>query len=254
MRTVMTAVFFVALAAACNDNDDPPSGDDTLTFSYDFRDGEQGWQADYSDYSVGMEQSLAFRSELEALPEELERDGTGFYFHSRNVSDDIFMFLKRRLGPDDGIVANTSYALSYRILFASNAASGCVGIGGAPGESVFMKAGATDEEPEAVLVEDDGLEQIRMSVDKGNQRQDGPAASFVGDVANPIPCEEVNGLDDAPYVAIEREHVHDHSVTSTEDAELWLLVGTDSGFEGVNTLYYLEIDVRLEPIDASAGD
>ena len=32
-----------------------------------------------------------------------------------------------------------------------------------------------------------------------------------------------------------------------DDGTLWLILGTDSGFEGLTTLYYDEITVVLEP-------
>ncbi len=44
------------------------------------------------------------------------------------------------------------------------------GIGGSPGESVYVKAGATTEEP--LIIEDsDGW--LRMNIDKGNQAGEG---------------------------------------------------------------------------------
>ena len=57
-----------------------------------------------------------------------------------NLPDDLFMFLKRRLGTDDGIVPGQKYRITYTMVFASSAPSGAAGIGGAPGESVFIKA------------------------------------------------------------------------------------------------------------------
>lgn len=48
----------------------------------------------------------------------------------------------RRIGPDDGLVAEAAYEVSYVVRFASNAPSGCAGVGGAPGESVWKKVGA----------------------------------------------------------------------------------------------------------------
>jgi hypothetical protein len=37
-------------------------------------------------------------------------------------------------------------------------------------------------------------------------------------------------------------------VTADEGGRLWLIVGTDSGFEWLTTLYYTRIDYRLDPV------
>jgi hypothetical protein len=221
-----------------------------LEVSFDFRDGGQGWEAGFSDYYVGQESEMNLEAGIRDLPEEVG-EGTGFWLHGTNRSDDLFMFLKRRLGPEDGIGANRTYKLRFTLTFASNAPSGCMGIGGPPGEAVTLKAGATGVEPLAV-VDDGGA--VTMNVDKGNQAAGGPAASVVGNIANGIDCDDVPDLSNAPYVSLRRVHWHDCIAESNADGELWLLVGTDSGFEGSTGLYYQRIDVRLLPVfDASAG-
>ena len=34
-------------------------------------------------------------------------------------------------------------------------------------------------------------------------------------------------------------------VTSNEDGSIWVIIGSDSGFEGSTTVYYDSIDIRL---------
>jgi len=211
--------------------------------SFDFRDGVQGWEADFADYPLSDRPDYEFEAELRELPEEVG-EGTGFWLHSHNSCDDIFMFLKRRLGPEDGIVANQAYRLRFSITFASNAPSNCSGIGGAPGESVYLKAGASPIEPLPIFDEE---YWVRMNVDKGNQASGGPAASVVGNIANGIECADLPNPDECPYVSLRRVHLHEYTVQANADGELWLLIGTDSGFEGPTGLYYQRIVVRLVP-------
>jgi len=211
--------------------------------SFDFRDGVQGWEAGFADYYLGQELEMELEAGLRELPEEIG-EGTGFWLHGNNLSDDLFMYLKRRLGPEDGIEANQRYRVRFVLTFASNAPSNCMGIGGPPGEGVTLKAGAAPVEPVGV-VQDDG--SVRMNVDKGNQAAGGRAASVVGNIANGIDCDEIPDLNDAPYVSLQRLHLHEYTVESNESGELWLLVGTDSGFEGRTGLYYQKIVVAIWP-------
>jgi hypothetical protein len=153
------------------------------------------------------------------------------------------MFMKRRLTSADGIVAGQRYQIRYTITFASNAQSGCGGIGGAPGESVVLKAGATSNEPLSIL-NSNGYR--RMNVNIGNQINGGSAASVVSNIANGQPCDTRSRR----YVTLQRTHQHTTEVTATSNGSLWLLVGTDSGFEGLTTLYYQRIEVQLIPVGA----
>jgi hypothetical protein len=208
--------------------------------AFDFRNGAQGWEAGFADYPPGEEQSYKLESGVRALPAGIEPKGTGYYIAGNNHSDDLFMFLKRKLGAADGVQPNTAYRLKFKIVFASNAPSGCLGIGGAPGEGVTLKAGGSDVEPKPV--EQDKI--YRMNVKKGEQTTGGPAGEVAGDIANGRPCEQAPGSDQ-PYVSLTKEHTGEITVKSSGQGDLWPLAGTDSGFEGLTALYYRQIDVEL---------
>jgi len=216
---------------------------EAISASFDFRRGAQGWQAGFADYPAGEEEFFELESGIRPLPPELAAEGTGFFIQGNNHSDDLFMFLKRRLTRGHGIVANQTYQVRLKIVFASNAPSGAVGIGGAPGESVFLKAGAGPAEPRGIATNG----YVQMNVDKGDQASRGQAASIVGDIANGR--EASNAAD--RYVSLARTHVHEFAATANSAGELWLLIGTDSGFEGTTALYYQRIEVELIPIQSA---
>ena len=159
------------------------------------------------------------------------------------------MFLKRRLSSEDGILPGQTYQITFKVVFASPAQTGCLGIGGAPGESVFMKAGASPAEPRAILTPPPSdsrvFSSLIMNVDKSNQAQSGIAASVVSNIANGRPCDPFS----MQYVSLERVHQHTTLVNANSNGELWLLIGTDSGFEGLTRIYYQRIDVTLAPIN-----
>jgi hypothetical protein len=223
-----------------------------VSVSFDFRNGALGWQTGFADYPPATDKDGLYelKAEIRSLPPELGVNGTGFYIQGHNRSDDLFMFMKRRLDAADGIVAGQTYQITFTLLFASNAPSGCLGSGGSPGEAVGLKAGASPAEPLAMF---EGLHPsdapwLRMNVDKSNQSQSGIAASVSGDIANGRPCD----LGPYPYVSIQRSYQHTSLVNANSKGQIWLLVGTDSGFEGLTGLYYQRIDVILTPVSPPA--
>jgi hypothetical protein len=226
------------------------SGAQPVSKSFDFRNGALGWQAGFADYAPASDKDgfYQLRAEIKSLPPELGVTGTGFYLQGDNHSDDLFMFLKRRLDGNDGIVAGQTYQVTFTLKFASNAQTMCIGPG-SPGESVYLKAGASPGEPQPLLTplptDPRDFSDLKMNVDKSNQSQGGIAASVTGDIANGQPCNPSN----RPYVSIQRTHQHTSLVNANSQGELWLLVGTDSGFEGPTAIYYQQIDVSLARVN-----
>jgi hypothetical protein len=212
---------------------------------FDFRQDAQGWEAGFAEYGPEME-DMMLEAGIRPLPSELGIEGTGYYIQGMNHSDDLFMFLKRRLGTDDGVVPGQEYRIKFTIVFASNTPSGAMGIGGSPSESVLLKAGASAVEPEMYL--DPDMNYYLMNVDKGSGNgENGEEASIIGDIANGLSADEID-MENPPYVSLKRQHEHEYTVTASPDGELWLLVGTDSGFEGLTGIYYQSIAVTLKPL------
>jgi hypothetical protein len=217
-----------------------------IAVSFDFANGAQGWSAFFADHPPGVDQAWGFTAEIRPLPAELGVAASGFMISGNNHSDDLAMALKRRLGPADGIEAGRTYWVELELEFASNAPSGAPGVGGSPGDGVYLKAGASASEPKTALDGDDN--HLRPTVNVGFQSVGGPAASVVGVIAN--------GRDataPARYVTLRRTHRHRFPVQAADDGSLWLLVLTDSAFEGPTTLYYQRIQAVLTPIEPVDG-
>ena len=217
-----------------------PTPGTTVLIHDDFRGGDRGWQSGFADYSP-VNGEMELEAGLRPLPPELLVSGTGFYITGHNRSDDLFMFLTKKLTPADGIVAGQRYEVSFDLLFASNAGGeNCIGIGGAPGLSVYLKAGASSQEPRVYL---DDMNHYRVAIDKGDQSQGGRDMSVAGTIQN--------GSDDcrgeAPFLSLRREHRHTSFAVANSAGELWLVVGTDSAFEGKTQLYYQVISATLTP-------
>lgn len=202
----------------------------------DFSTGAQGWVAGFADYPAGQETFFQLASGIQQLPVPLDPAKTGFSISGINHSADLFMFLKSKI---TGLKPNTVYQASFHVEFATNAPQNCAGVGGPPGEGVFVKAGASVAEPQAVL-QSDGF--LRMNVDKGQQAVGGKDAIVIGNVANSStdclnPVFQTKALDSSSAF----------SVQTDSTGSLWLLVGTDSGFEGTTSLYYQQAKVTFTP-------
>jgi heat shock protein HslJ len=211
--------------------------EDGLEFTYAFEDDEEGWIAGFADLPVDYNQELyELESEWRDLPDDL--DGSGIYLQSHNRSDDLFMYLKRKV---DGLEPGTTYEAIFKLDIASNVPEGLSGIGGSPGESVYIKAGATTTEPENV---EDDQGWWRMNIDKGNQASEGADMINIGDMANPNLTPDTVGQYELMTVdSAGREF----EVTADETGTIWYIVGSDSGFEGLTTLYHDTISVILVP-------
>lgn len=216
-----------------------------IVLVHNFNHGSRGWLAGFTDYNLRTSDLRMF-AELRTLPEEVDARRSGFFIQSMNRSDDIFMFLKKLVGPEEGLEPNQVYHISYNIQFSSNAPTGCVGIGGSPGDSVYLKAGATMDEPLASLAE---AGEVRLSVDKGQQSVGGRDAGVVGTIANGTSCIGSSH----PFVSVRKAYAHPYPVRTDDRGSLWFLSGTDSAYEGLTGVYFESITVRINPAVAPAN-
>jgi len=220
---VLTAVS-VPLMTACASA--APGSRIQMTFK--FSQGAQDWTAGVSDYSLSMQSTISFVADYRPLQAPLDTRSSALFLASANRSDDLFMYYKRRVF---GLSPNGGYAATLTVTIATNTPHGCGGVGGAPGESVFFKAGASSTEPLSVL-DDSG--NYRMNIDKGNQSTSGANAIVIGDIADDLPCETANMYVWQPKTL--SSGVRPVPVRANADGSVWLIVGTDSGSEGVTSL------------------
>ncbi|GAB3562367.1 hypothetical protein GCM10027578_04620 [Spirosoma luteolum] len=197
-------------------------------YQSDFSTGPDNWKADFADYHLDNG-DMQLASNWTSLPKPLDTGRKSLSLSGINRSDDLFMYMTRKL---TGLRPNTDYTLTFSVELASQYAANSIGIGGSPGGSVYLKAGATSFEPKRQLV--DGFYQL--NIDKGNQLEGGRDAQTLGTI----------GITDdaAAYTLITRTNEgKPQTVRSSPAGELWLIVGTDSGYEGLTTLYYSRITV-----------
>jgi len=205
---------------------------DRIEVKYTFDQGVEGWKGGFADLPVNGDKSIY---ELEynrsIIPLKDKKDNYGLKLTGHNRSDDLFMFLSRAVG---GFTPNTTYDVKLNFALYTDQGGGMAGIGGSSGSSVYVKAGILSKEPLSVPTDYAGSKYYRMNVDVGSQSQGGKDAAMLGNIEKP----------DSEKEGYQRVDFH-HSakVKSNEKGEIFLLIGTDSGFEGLTTLYYDDITV-----------
>jgi len=228
-------VVSMGLLESCNF---PEQQISVFSITYDLSLLDTGWVGDFADYPEGDSIAYELMVKNDTVPTGTSVNSTkkALLISGNNHSDDLFMFIKKKV---TGLRPNTTYEILFNVKVFSNAPTGEVGIGGAPGESVYLKAGATLIEPQKEL--QDGM--YRMNIDTGIQAEEGADMINIGNVG--VSSSTIN------FTLITRNNssANGFILTTDADGELWLIIGTDSGFEGTTTLYYSQIDVLFNTID-----
>jgi len=219
-------VVFLALGACSND--------DSIGFDFDFGQGPAGWEPGFADYPVGEDAFYRLEADYLPLPDPLGPSRSGLFIAGTNYSDDLWMQYKA----EASLPADRTFRVRFDVELATNALAGCVGVGGAPGEDVTVKAGVTIAEPDR---EADPQGTWRLTVDKGQQTQAGADAVVVGDLASSTPCDEtpaweIKGLSGSMMF------------TTDSTGRAWLYVGTDSGYEARSEVYYTRFQAMFDPL------
>ncbi len=225
------------LCVACGSSDnDPVQGSVAKEMAFDLTFAE-GWTAEFADYPDGSDDIYQLSSTIGQLPAPLQQL-RGLNLQGTNRSDDLFMFAHRKL---TGLKANQNYLADIELTFATNVASNCFGVGGSPGESVYVKAGVEQIEPQ-VSMGGGGL--FTVNFDKGQQSTSGKRVKTLGDFANSQDC----GMNpETPYELKTVSTTTPIELTSTADGEAWVIVGTDSGFESTTSIWYVSAELVLKP-------
>lgn len=217
----------VVLLAGCGLEDDK-AGMNLFSQNFDFTQDQYGWQHGFADYPTGPD-STAF--EFRFAYTKQPSGNKALLISGNNQSDDLFMYIKKKL---DGLSPNTEYTVTLNVNLLCDANVNYSGNAGSPGTSVFFKVGATAIEPKSLIEQSTYV----MNIDKGTQNESGTDMITVGDIAT----ESASG-----YTELSRGNSASKPLKAKTNnkGELWLIVGTDSGFQGTTTLYYTKINVTL---------
>jgi hypothetical protein len=102
-----------------------------------------------------------------------------------------------------------------------------------------MVAAASGDEPKTVKQANGAY---RMNLDRGNNAESGTQGKVLG-------VQGVEGLscDGGAWTQATRKSDEAIAVTADKEGKLWIVLGTDSGFEATNALFLLSATVNVKP-------
>lgn len=223
------SVALLFMIASCNNE----TALEPVFKSYNFEESSQGWIVEFADYPVGEEARFELSYGIEVLPPAIEGSSKGMKISGTNLSDDLFMFAYVKI---ENLIPDQQYDVTISMNIASNALQNAPGIGGSPGGSVFLKVGTLTYEPQVIV--EDGY--YRTAFDTGSQSKGGEDMRVIGTIG-------IKG-DVAEYNLISRSNQQPIYVMPNSSGTIYVIIGTDSGFEGNTTVYYDNVSVNLQPV------
>lgn len=233
LRGPLAGLLAFGVLTACDSDSPSDPGAGPIVFTVAFHDGPQGWEADFVDFPPDRNDDVGFVSDVRALPEPLDTDTDALYHEGLNLSDDLFMYHKRRV---TGLEPGVDYRVRFSAEFATTVGRDCVA-----GLGLFLKAGAVPDEPVRVIGNQEGW--VRLSADKGVQTDVGSEVVLLGEMRN-----DVEGCTGEFGTAELGEDTDALNVTADEDGAVWLYFGEESVFETAHSVYYLSFEARFEEI------
>jgi hypothetical protein len=202
---------------------------DIFSVGYDFSDGPYEWKGDFADFksSDSVKSELNFGFADRPLAVASTTGEKSLMLSGNNQSDNLFMFIKRQVS---GLRPNTEYTIVFEVEFASKAISGF-----AEGDDVYLKVGATTQEPSKLIAGD----YYRMNISKGVGNEGGSDMAVIGTIGLPESEYEYNLIEKSNSATSNRAII----AQTNSDGELWLIIGTDSTFKGPTTIYYTAVKV-----------
>ena len=236
----LSCIALTTLLSACNND---PKLNSVIIVESQFDTGVEKWVADYTGYPDSTVANAAKKDSIMAakyqfsaikarMPMLLDSAKYGFKVQSFNKSDSLFTFLKKKV---TGLNPGKNYIVSFEIDLGTNYPEKMTGNTTPQGGLVYVKAGAVPAEPLKMF--NSARKYYTFNLNKGVRSASGTQMFTLGNIAN--------GLDTLRYKLVARNLDKPISVQANTQGEIWLCVGTDSGYRGLTLLYYDKIKVVI---------
>jgi hypothetical protein len=189
-------------------------------FESTFQQNTEDWTGDFALYKTGQQDTVAFRISQGKIPESPDSTTRGLGVSGTNTGDSLFLFIKKK-------ITGLNPALTYKVAYEINLVTSYPDTVGAAGRLMYIKAGASAEEPKKVLTGN----YYNVSIKKGPIAKSGTEMFYLGTAGNT--------LDSVAYKSIVRTNANlAVEVKPNAAGEIWLCVGTETIYKGLVQLYY----------------
>lgn len=198
-------------------------GTDTLPikfFTSTFQRDAEDWTGDVALFKNGQQDTIAFNIKQGKIPGSTDSTSRGLSVSGKNIGDNLFLFIKKK-------ITGLDPALTYKVAYQINIGTSYPDTVGSAGRLIFIKAGASPNEPVKELKNN----YYNVSIDLGSLSQSGAEMMYLGTAGN--------GLDSVAYRSIVRTNANlAVEVKPNAAGEIWLCVGAETSYKGLIQLYY----------------
>ncbi|MBN1144757.1 MAG: hypothetical protein JXA72_10045 [Bacteroidales bacterium] len=229
LKTILLMLPVVMLLSNCEPKDAEP---DYKEFEYNFHIGTDDWEVLFSDYPQGQEEFYELEYKWSKLPIPLDTNLGSVMISGNNHSDDLLSCTYKHV---TGLIPNALYDVTFTLFIASNVAKNSVGAGGSP--DLALGVGGLDTVP-SNFIDGDGYYRPNFEVDL----QSG-LSNEIMQVVGTLGVTETT----TQYAPITRTNGgNPFKMVSNARGECYLMIGWDSGFEGITTIYIKSIFITME--------
>ncbi|TKT91499.1 hypothetical protein [Dyadobacter frigoris] len=198
-------------------------GNDTLPikfFESTFQQNTEDWTGDAALFKNGQQDTIAFSIKQGKIPGATDSTSRGLGVSGKNTGDSLFLFIKKK-------ITGLDPALTYKVAYEINIGTSYPDTVGSAGRLIFIKAGASPNEPVKELANN----YYNVSIEKGSLSKSGTEMFYLGTAGN--------GLDSVAYRSIVRTNANlAVEVKPNAAGEIWLCVGAETSYKGLIQLYY----------------
>jgi len=207
-----------------------------------FAEDAEGWEAQFSEYEPGLEDSLKLSfAHDNFMATESIGEVTAVVQSGYATNSDLFMYIKRQIS---GFKPNTPYTVVFKLELFAQLNEDFSGDLTDDHNGSFLKASVYTEEPDTLIVDDDdnpGKKIVITNFEKGNDRTTGPNMAMIGKL-------EHTSVDEAPLLLIGSSEGDDLLGTTDSEGKMWMMIGVDTNQPIYQSIFYSFIGIEFREI------
>jgi hypothetical protein len=230
----------LSLSGCLNNGDE--SANPVLVSTTDFAEDAEGWEAQFSEYEPGLEDSLKLSFEHDTfMADESIGEVTAVVQSGYATNSDLFMYVKRQIS---GFKPNTDYKVIFTLQLIAQLNEDFSGDLSDDNNGSFLKVAAYTVEPDTMIVDDvdnPGKKTVITNFDKGNNRTTGPNMSLIGKL-------EYSYIDEIPTILIGSSKGDELLGTTDSEGKMWMMVGVDTNEPIYQSIFYSFIGIEFQEL------